>query len=157
MLVKNFPILALLVLLANFTACGPDKVVFRAEKEIADAGWTYGDTLDFTFQIQDTSTAYAMYLEFSHADSYPLQNVYLKLSTLFPDGKRPVRVRPFDFYNAQGVAHGKCTGGTCQVRLNLQDKAYFKQPGKYTLTLEQYTRMDSLPGVKTVGLVLEKI
>jgi hypothetical protein len=38
----------------------------------------------------------------------------------------------------------------------LQENAYFNKPGDYLITLEQYTRRDSLPGILAVGMALEK-
>lgn len=145
----------LLCLIATLPACGPD-YIFHEEKDLPEAGWSYRDTVDFKFTISDTSQVYNLYMNFEHADTFSSQNVYLRLYTLFPDGKRLSRVRSFDLYDAAGKSNGKCSGGSCNVELVLQQNAYFNRPGDYVLTLEQYSRREVLPGLRNVGLSIEK-
>ena len=149
------PLCRALAIVTIFSACGPD-YVFHEEKELPEAGWSYRDTIDFRFSITDTSQVYNLYMDFEHADTFSQQNVYLKLYTLFPDGKRLSRVRSFDLYNAQGESNGKCSGSNCDVQLVLQENAYFNRPGDYVLTLEQYTRRETLGGIRAVGLAVER-
>jgi gliding motility-associated lipoprotein GldH len=95
-------------------------------------------------------------VDFEHADTFPSQNIYLKLYTRFPDGKRLSRTRSFDLFNAQGESNGECSGGKCHVHSLLQENAYFNRRGEYVIALEQFMRRDSLPGMLSVGLVIEK-
>ena len=139
----------------SLASCGPD-YLFEEEKEIADGQWNYRDTLDFRFTVTDTAQLYNLFADFEYADTFSTQNVYLKLHTRFPDGKRVNRIRSFDLFDAQGNAVGKCSGHACTTRILLQDKAYFNLPGEYTITLEQYTRFEPLPGINVVGVAVEK-
>ncbi len=131
-------------------------ILFEERKEIPGAVWLYRDSLDFKFTVPDTSELYNMYVDFEHADTFPNQNVYLKLYTRFPDGKRLSRARSFDLFKAQGESAGQCSGHKCTVHSLLQDNAYFNRPGEYVITLEQFMRSDSLKGVKSVGLIVER-
>ncbi len=136
-------------------SCG-QKTFFEEKKPIPGGVWTYRDTLDFTFTVTDTTELYDMYVDFEHADTFSNQNIYTKLYTRFPDGKRLSRSRSFDLFNAQGESGGRCSGGTCHMRSLLQNNAYFNRPGDYVITLEQFMRHDSLPGIEAVGLVIER-
>lgn len=131
-------------------------IFFSEKKEIPGGVWTYRDTLDFRFTVTDTAQLYDMYVDFEHADTFPNQNIYLKLYTRFPDGKRLSRARSFDLFDAQGESDGECSGGRCRVHSLLQNNAYFNRPGEYVITLEQFMRRDSLAGVTGVSLVIEK-
>ncbi len=142
-------------LVSSFASCGPD-YLFDEDKKIADGQWQYRDTLDFRFTVTDTAQLYNMFADFEYADTFSTQNIYLKLHTRFPDGRRISKVRSFDLFDAQGTAIGKCSGHACKTRILLQDKAYFNLPGEYMITLEQYTRLDPLPGMNVVGLAVEK-
>lgn len=142
--------LALLV-----SACGSD-YFFQTSKDIPGGTWRYADTLDYTFNIEDTSVVYRIYADFKHADTFPNQNLYVKISTRFPDGKRISKPYSFDFFNAKGAASGQCSGHDCRFQAVLQENAVFRTPGAYTLTFEQYMRKDAVPGVRSVGLVVEK-
>ncbi|MCA0236691.1 MAG: gliding motility lipoprotein GldH [Bacteroidetes bacterium] len=140
---------------ASLTSCGPD-YLYSEEKKIENGQWAYRDTMDFSFTVTDTSQFYNLFADFEYVDTFPMQNVYLRLYTRFPDGKRSARVRSFDLFDAQGKTTGKCSGHTCTTRFTLQDKAYFNLPGTYTITLEQFTRRDPLPGISKAALAVEK-
>ena len=145
----------LFALLICFASCD-NNYLYQEEKTLPGAVWTYRDTLDFSFTVADTSTLYNLYLDFKHSDAFPYQNIYLKLYTRFPDGKRLSKVRNFDLFDAQGTSNGQCSGGECSVRILLQDNAFFNTAGAYTITLEQYMRVDSLNGIIAAGLAVEK-
>lgn len=147
---------AILLIAIGFASCD-DNTVFDAEKNIPNGQWAYPDTLDFTVPVSDTAQLYNLFIQFAYADTFPTQNIYLKLSTRFPDGKRVSRIRSFDLYDVQGKPTGKCAGSTCKAKILLQNNLYFNQVGDYLLTLEQYTRKSSLPGVTAVGLSMEKM
>ena len=151
---RTAPWLALAML--SLAACGSDSV-YREEKDLPEAGWAYRDTLDFSFEIEDTSRVYNLYLHFEHVDTFAFQNLYLRLYTRFPNGRRLSRVRSFELFGAQGDSNGKCSGRDCRVELVLQENAFFNQPGTYVLTLEQYTRQENLPGIRAVGLAVEPV
>ena len=147
--------LPLLVLLCNlFAACGPT-YLFEAKQDIPNGQWAYADTLNFQFEVRDTASRYDFYLDVDYDQDFAFQNIYLKLSTQYPNGKRLSKVRSFDLFDAQGAALG--TGsGTRHLRASLQDNAFFNQPGLHTVTVEQYTRRDPLPSIRAVGLAVAR-
>ena len=153
---RSFPLLSVLLFALGLIACGKS-YVYESETEIPNGVWGYRDTIDFKFEIKDTAALYNLYVDFDHADSYPSQNVYVKLYTRFPDGMRLSKVVSFDFFNAAGKPNGKCSGQDCSIDMLLQSNAFFNQAGEYVLTLEQYTRTEQLEGVKSVGFRLEKL
>ena len=144
------------LLVSSLASCGPD-YLFEEEKKITDGQWNYRDTLDFRFTVTDTAQLYNLFADFAYADTFSTQNIYLKLHTRFPDGRRVSRIRSFDLFDAQGSAVGKCSGHACNTRILLQDKAYFNLLGEYMITLEQFTRRDPLPGMSAIGLAVEKM
>ena len=146
----------LLCITIGFAACD-ETYLLSDTKGIPNAQWSYSDTLDFKVPINDTTQLYNLYIQFAYADTFPYQNIYLKLSTKFPDGKRVSRVRAFDLFDIQGNPSGNCSGKTCQARIMLQDNLYFNQIGDYIITLEQFTRSNSLPGLISVGIMMEKV
>ncbi len=149
----------LLISLSSFcaAACGPDYVYQEVQEVPAGGQWAYADTLNFKFTITDTVARYNFYLDFEHSDTFAFQNIYLKLYTHFPNGHRLMKVRSFDFFDAQGAAVDKCSGNRCSLRTLLQENAFFKATGEYVLTVAQHTRREPLPGVRSVGLALEKM
>lgn len=140
-------------LIVLFGACGPH-YLYQENKQIPDGQWRYADTVTFQFAITDTSELYTLYLDFEHADTFAAQNLYVNLHTVFPDGQRMSKQKSFDLFDEQGQPAGKCSGHTCRLRVVLQEQTYFNQPGTYTIALEQYTRINPLPGIRSVGLAV---
>ena len=136
-------------------SCG-EKYHYDAEKTITDGVWNYSDSVLFAYTITDTASRYNLYIDITHADTFASQNLYLRFNTIFPDGKRASSVLSFDFFNSKGENNGECSGGHCTLRSVIQENALFKQPGEYQLVIEQFMRQDSVPGVQSVGLMVEK-
>ncbi len=129
---------------------------YENTKSIPNAVWLYGDTLAFPFAIDDTSKLYHLSLDFTHQVPFSTQNIYVKLHTQFPDGKKLSKVKAVDFYDNAGKSLGTCSGDHCTTHLVLQENMYFKQPGAYVISVEQFMRQDSLAGVEQVKMILEK-
>ncbi len=143
------------ILMLGFASCGPG-YLFDEEKSIPKGQWSYQDTLDFKFSVPDTSALYNLYVNFVYADTFPNQNIYVKFYTRFPDGKRLSKPLSFDFFDPEGNSAGKCSGGECRAQIAIQQNAFFEKAGDYTITLEQFGRVNPLPGLKSVGLSVEK-
>lgn len=153
-MIKNFSLTLLLAAIC-FTACDDD-YLFKEKKEIQGGRWSYADSLSYTISVADTAALYNLYIEFEHADTFPTQNLYLKLHTRFPDGKTVHKQRSFEFFDFEGNPIGKCSGGRCTVKALLQNNLYFNQIGDYVIGLEQFTRINPLPGIAGISLLLEK-
>ena len=152
---KKNTLFTFLVAALFFSACGPD-YLFKEEKTIAGGRWAYADTLDFSLSISDTQALYKIAVNFAYADTFPSQNIYARFYTRFPDGKRLTKPLSFDFFDTEGKSLGKCSGHTCSSETTIQENAFFEKPGQYVITLEQFGRIDPLPGVKSVGLSVQK-
>lgn len=138
-----------------FLAACNSGAYYQKKIEMPDSKWAYSDTLAFQFSISDTMEIYNIYLDIEHADTFSTQNVYMKLYTLFPDGKRLSKQKSFDLFDQQGKPVGACSGRKCRLHTTLQENAFFNSPGAYEITLEQYTRQDPLPGIFSIGLTIE--
>lgn len=138
----------------SFFGCKED-FYFDSNKIITSDQWSYKDSLNFTFSIADTSTIYNLYLDINHSTEYPFQNIYLQVATRFPSGKRIKERLPIDFADKTGVWYGKCDSEWCRLRVNLQQGAFFNAIGDHTITLEQFMRVDPLPGIRALSIKLE--
>ena len=68
-------------------SCGK-KFNFFQEEIIGNQGWTYNDQVKFTFEIEDTSSYYDIYLMLDHSQDFSYQNLYTRFNTTFPSGKK---------------------------------------------------------------------
>ncbi len=136
------------------SSCGPDYLL-NETRSIAQSQWAYQDTLNFAANIRDTNRIYNIFLDIDHSTDYPYQNIYLLVHTLFPGGKRPAQRISVDLADKSGQWLGNCRGEYCQLRVYLQQGAFFNARGQHIFTIEQYMRVDPLPGIRSIALRIE--
>ena len=137
------------------TGCGPN-YIFDQTFEIENQEWTYENQLDFKVDIKDTLRIYNLYLDIEHASDYPHQNIYILINTLFPSGQKTQEKVPINFADKGGQWYGDCGNEWCSLRINIQQGAFFNALGTHTFSIEQYMRLNPLPGIKTVSLKIEE-
>jgi len=154
--VRTHPLFITALLFIGFAACSPGTLI-KESRTVQDGVWTYADSLQFRASIEDTTRLYDISLLVKHDKSYSFQNLYLRIHTRFPEGKVLSQPLSLELVDKTGRLLGKCTGKTCRIDIPIQQNAYFDEKGEYVFTLEQYMRMDSLPGVKSIGLHIRDI
>ncbi|HKK76381.1 MAG TPA: gliding motility lipoprotein GldH [Saprospiraceae bacterium] len=141
----------LLLCLFSFTAC-QDSFIYDQAVEPSGNTWTYDQALNFDFNVQDTSLRYEFLLDIKHSHDYPFQNLYTRITTVFPDDTEQQDIVSLELANKLGLWEGKCRGDFCALTIALQERARFDTPGDYQLRFEQYSRQDSLPGLEEFRL-----
>jgi len=144
-----------LFLVIILTSCGPN-YIFEETNEVGNQEWTYQDTIDFKVDITDTLRIYNLYLDIEHAVDYSHQNIYIQIYTLFPSGQRTKERISIDFADKGGQWYGDCGKDWCDLRVTIQEGAFFNALGTHTFTIEQYMRVDPLPGIKSVSMKIEE-
>ena len=147
LVVFSFSILSIL-------SCGPN-YIFDESKEIEGGEWAYVDTLNFEVDIKDTLEIYNLYLDIEHSTDFSKQNIYIQIYTQFPSGQRIKERVAIDFADKLGQWYGDCNTEKCDLRVNIQEGAFFNLAGKHVFTIEQYMRIDPLPGINKVALRIE--
>jgi gliding motility-associated lipoprotein GldH len=145
------------VVLFFLSACGKEKTVFEKAYPIQNSAWTYADTLRFAFNIADTSALYDIVVHIKHRADYGFQNLYTRIHTTFPTGKRRTQTLNFDLADNTGKWQGTKDGDYRDFEVKIQENAFFNETGSHTITLEQLMRLESLVGFKNIGLeVIQK-
>lgn len=139
-----------------FSACGPDYLV-KESREIDASGWAYKDTIDFAFEIADTTQLYDLEIAVAHDADFPYQNMYTLISTRFPSGQRLQKQLSLELADKAGVWAGDCSRKSCTLKIPIQQGAYFNEAGAYLITLEQFMRVDPLPGIKRITLQIRPV
>lgn len=139
-----------------FTACEKG-VIFEATEDIPNATWGYEQKLPFEFEVTDTSKTYQVFLEISHSGDFAYQNCYVQITTLFPNGEENKQPVSLELAGQSGIWNGKCNGNTCQLEIPLQAKARFKHIGKHSIAIEQFMRVNPLPGIENIGLKIKQL
>jgi gliding motility-associated lipoprotein GldH len=148
--------LLLSVICLLLTACNSD-LIFDESKDIPDASWSYDNPLPFEFEVKDTTKTYQVLLEVEHAGDFGFQNCYVQITTRFPNGEEKKQAVSLELAAQSGIWNGQCSGNTCSLEIPLQAKAKFKAPGKHSITVEQFMRVNPLPGIKAIGLKIKQL
>ena len=154
---RNFFVIASLCLLSSlFVSCNKN-VVFSEYTKIPEEGWKTENKLTYTVDIKDNKPFHNVFLTVRHADSYPFSNLFVFLTTTYPDGKISVDTLECVLADKKGKWQGDGAGDLWDNKIPLKQNLVFPQAGKYTFTFEQGMRTDPLPLILDFGMVIEKV
>ncbi len=151
---KNYLFYLFLLTSFFFFSCG-DNYLFEKNYTIEKGEWMYENTLDYAFEITDTTKIYNLLLEVEHSTDYAYQNCYFKIYTQFPSGEKTDQLLSIDLADGIGRWQGDCGSSTCTVLLDIQKQVFFNALGTHTITLEQYMRKNPLKGIEQLAIKLE--
>lgn len=137
-----------------FSACGPN-YIYEKTYEINQGTWTYADSLVFEVDVEDTLKIYNLYLDLEHNTAYSFQNLYTQINTAFPSGQRISENLSLELQHKSGMWLGDCSRDYCELRIPIQEGAYFNASGLHTIVIHQFMRSDSIKGVKSLSLRVE--
>jgi len=147
-------ILIFLTLVLFLGAC--QQYSFDEKKEINEEKWSYKDSLEFEFEVTDIEKVYNIYLEVKHQSDFLYQNIYTMVLVQFPDGKERKQQVSLELADGKGEWQGKCSGKYCTRRMSFMPNAVFDQKGKYRLKFNQFTRQETIEGIQSFRLIVEK-
>lgn len=145
-----------IIILLLIFACEP--APFYTESQIVDTtGWAYDIKKDFKVEVSDTTAFYDLHLNVTHRSDYSYQNMYMKVTTSFPNSEDKTEQLNIDVAEKNGKWIGKCSGETCQIKVYLLEKFKFADIGSYTFSFEQDGRDNPLVGVEELRLDIMKV
>jgi gliding motility-associated lipoprotein GldH len=146
--------IAAVVLLA-MTGCDHNRL-YETNIPVAGEKWGYDDVKTFTVEIKDTTTRYNIYINLRHSFLFDWRNIYVKIGTQLPDGKKLDKRVNLPLCETDGKWYGSCLGDNCDIPVMIQHDARFPQVGRYTFSIRQDMRVNPLDKIKSVGLRVEK-
>lgn len=135
--------------------CGPTPY-YSEELPINNKIWNEELEVVFEIDVVDTVSTYELQLQIEHDIEYRHQNIYLSISTEFPDDKKKEEKLAIDFADKKGNWLGDCGGKTCALTVYLLEAFKFPDSGKYRFGFRQFTREKELKGVEGLQLSLYK-
>lgn len=106
--------------------------------------------------VVDTLSNYDMHMDIEHTDVYSYQNIYLKIITNFPGGKRMHEQLSVDLAEKSGQWLGHCKGDKCKIKVYLLESFRFPEKGNYSFIVKQHTRDEPLEGINKIGFSVFK-
>lgn len=130
--------------------CGP-KALFDHTKSIPDGVWFSDQHLQFEVPVTDTLNLHMFYLNVRHTTDYRYANLFLFISTTFPDGETARDTVECILADKTGQWLGKGISNIRDNQILLRRGLRFPQKGTYVFELEQAMREPALDGIMDVG------
>lgn len=148
-------VLILLTLLLS--ACDSSRV-FEDNVDFENRSWVVENKVAFTFEITQPSSHYNLYYNIRNSIDFPYSRIFVKY-TLSDSSASPLKkglVFNYLFEPKTGEPEGSSAlGDIYDHRFPLLSDYAFETRGKYTITLEQFNRADTLQGVVSAGVRVE--
>lgn len=151
---KNY--LFALVIMLGFFACDENRI-YEKNLSIENGDWSRKDKAQFEFEINDSTAAYDLFLNFRHAGDFPYRNIYLFTKTIGPDGRKAIDTAQMILADRQGRWMGKGIGDLYDYQFKFKQAVIFPRSGTYLFQIEQGMRDFVLPSVSDIGIRIEKI
>lgn len=136
-------------------SCRPG-VVFDEMSELPESGWHSGVNPRFEVAVNDTAHHYELGIKLRINTDYPFSNIWLRVFTTNPEGKRDTARYQFVLATPEGKWTGSGIGGLRSYEFVAEPNKVFQKAGTYRFELEQYMRVDTLPFIHHAGIYLKK-
>lgn len=130
--------------------------ILEQNQPLKNYTWDYTDIKTFTAEIKDTTVNYNIYIHLRHGFNFEWRNVWVKIETTFPDGREFEKRVNLVLGEADGRWIGNCLGDNCDIRIPIQQSAFFPLTGKYTFEITQDMRTNPLGAIKSVGMEIQQ-
>lgn len=137
-------------------SCGGSTIY--EERHDLEGFWAKEDILKYELNVhvKDTVSLYDVQLDIEHTQDYPFENIYLRLQSQVPN--RPIQVDTISvsLMDKSGNWKGKCSGENCHQIVTLTNDYRFTEKGSHSISIEQFTREDTLIGMKSIALSVKR-
>lgn len=147
---------ALLFIIALFTSSCSNNVVYSKYQNFENNEWFAKNKVSFDLEMTDANSFHDISVMVRHADAYPYSNLYLFLTTTYPDGKVTLDTLECILANPKGEWMGNGAGDIFDITIPLKLSTRFPMTGKYNFKFEQAMRTDPLPLIMDFGFEIKK-
>lgn len=142
-----------------FFACSDANVLLDETTSFEeDLGWVQKQPVRFDLQVEDTLSTYTMYVIVRQNNAYPFYNLYFTPSIINAKGKTIQKglAETILYDPVTGKPKGNGFGDIYEKKFLIYSNLKFPKKGKYQIQLAQSMRVDTLEGIVSMGLLLEK-
>ena len=131
--------------------------VYEKNKTIKNNSWISRDIVKDSFQITDTISYYDMYVTLRHTDAYAYNNIWLNAGMQHPGDSMYFRKLNLTLGNDANGWKGTGMDDIWELREKINNTPFrFRKKGIYRFSIQQVMREDSLKGIMSVGMRLQK-
>ena len=128
--------------------------LYDQQVTLPENGWLKNEAVKFDLDISDTITPYHFELTLRHTTNYRYSNLYIFLTTRFPEGKMSRDTIELVLAAPTGQWVGKGWGNLRDDDITLKSPLFFPQKGHYQFLVQQAMRTDTLNEITHLGLRL---
>ncbi len=150
-----FIIIVLAVLSFSVSSCDNNRI-YEKNKDISNHVWNKDSIFNFNVEITDTITPCNIYINSRITSQYPKNNLYLFISTYFPDKEKIRDTIECILADKTGKWYGKGFGDVWSYQISYKRNVIFPHKGIYSFQIEQAMRTANLPNILDIGLRVEK-
>lgn len=161
MLLRKNKFVFILLVALSFMSCDKDRM-FDEYKNI-NGSWKKTDTINFSFEQNDTINPFNLFLNVRSNNDYSFNNLYLIVSLKQPDNLVKTDTLEYLMANPDGSLMGEGFSDVKESKLWYQEGFVFKKPGKYNISILQAVRetgevsgITDLKGITDLGFRIEK-
>lgn len=155
MLHKCFLILVLPLIVLTLFSCN-ENTVYDEVVSIDSGKWEKDQAARFEINIADSIQQYNFFMTVFNTTNYRYSNLFVFLTTIFPDGKKSRDTIECPLADPSGRWLGKGWGNVKESDVLLKSDLRFPMTGKYEFFIQQAMREDTLEEIERIGLRLEK-
>lgn len=148
---------ACLIIVAGFLtfSCNSD-VVYEDNERVPGNEWNRYFVPEFEVEISDTASLHNLYINLRNTGEYPRSNIFLFVSASAPGGAFNRDTLELNLAGPSGKWLGRGYGSIWQNRFLYRQNVRFPKKGVYHFSIEQAMRIEDLPGITDVGILIEK-
>lgn len=149
-------ILFIIVVAFTFVACTDDYLTDQQSN--LEGVWNQNDTKSFKVDITDSLQLYDFYIHLRNGVEYRNANVFLFLTTYFPNGQIAIDTIEYFVADRSGKWLGDGLGKYKDNQILFKEKGRFPMCGLYQFEFEQATRTENgfLEGLYAIGIRIEE-
>ena len=144
-----------------FISCDENRIFDEYKK--LDGSWKKTDTIQFSFEQNDTVNPYNLFLNVRNNNDYPYNNLYVIVALTQPDSLVKIDTLEYDMAFPDGKLMGEGFSDVKESKLWYQENFKFNKTGTYSVKISQALRKTGdvsgdleLNGVTEVGFRIEK-
>ncbi len=153
-IVKGFTFFVLIATLS----CTENRY-FEANHDFSDRVWPMDEEAEFSFTIDNADVMYQLYINLRNDKDYPYRNLYIHYSLEDSTGNiLEKELQDIQLFEPKtGAPFGENVSNIYSHQVLLEDSVIFPSKGEFVISYKQYMRTDSLQGIYSAGLRIEKM
>ncbi len=147
-----------IILAAGFMAGCDDRRVFEENHEFPERSWAVKDEPIFEFTIPDSIQAYTVYYNVRNSLDYPSTRINVTYLLSDSTGKEIAKKLVYhNLFKTSGRPLGESgLGDLYDHQFPILTAFRFPSRGRFAIRLTQFMRQDTIPGILSVGIRVER-